>query len=169
MTPGDARFAPDVVNGQSGLVTLHAAGELPAPGPDGSIRIPPALLFHLGHSAPGRDAVAFDSETVPAGLALYGPNLPLPPGLYDISLAYDPETGAAASPGIFRVLTLPDNTPLAEARIEPAARAHTFRQIRLDARPVRFEFHYTSRTPVVLREIRLVPSVLKLVPAAPAP
>ena len=148
---------------------LLAAGDLPAPGPDGSIRIAPALLFHLGHSAPGQDAVAFNAETVPAGLALYGPNLPLPPGLYDISLAYDPEPGAAESPGIFRVLTLPDNAPLAEARLDSAARTRTFPQIRLDARPVRFEFHYTSSRPVVLREIRLVPSVLKLVPAAPAP
>ena len=150
---------------------LLTAGELPAPGPDGAIHIPPALLFHIGHSSPGQPAVAFDPETVPAGLALYGPNLPFPPGVYDITLAYSATTDAAGGPpGIFRVLALPDNRVIAEANLDPAADTIVLPALPLGADPVRFEFHYLPPgTEIVLRDIRLAPATLHLQPAAAAP
>jgi hypothetical protein len=146
---------------------LLTAGDLPAPGPDGSIRIALALLFHSGHSTPGQDAVAFDPETVPARQVLYGPNLPFPPGIYDITLSYSLPGDAVRTypPGIFRVLALPDNTPVAEAPLDPAANTLTFHAVSLGAKPIRFEFHYTAQAPLILRDIRLVPSTVKLVPA----
>ncbi|MGD9780732.1 MAG: hypothetical protein AB7V14_01115 [Kiritimatiellia bacterium] len=146
---------------------LLAAGELPAPGPDGSIRIPPALLFHWGHASPGQDDVAFDPETVPVGQALYGPNLPVPPGVYDIALSYAVPAGTAASPGIFRVLTLPGNELLAEVQLDPAGESLVVPALSLGADPLRLEFHYTAAAAVVLRGIRLSPSTLRLRHAAP--
>ena len=160
-----------IVEAVSGDVSLQhallAAGELPAPGRDGSIRIPPALLFHWGHASPGQDDVAFDPETVPVGLALYGPNLPVPPGIYDVALAYAVHAGTAASPGIFRVLALPGNEILAEVQLDPAADTLVVPALALGADPLRLEFHYTAAAPVVLRGIRLSPATLRLRPAAP--
>jgi hypothetical protein len=159
------------VHAFSGPVFLkHAflvAGDLPAPGPDGSIRIAPALLFHIGRSAPGQDSVAFDPATVPARQVLYGPNLPFPPGVYDISLSYSLPAGGnqAGPPGIFRILTLPSQAVLADAPLDPAVDTITFHAITLGADPIRFEFHYTAQTPLILRAIRLIPSTLRLVPA----
>ena len=158
---------------QTGPVALsHAlltAGDLPAPSPDGAIHIPPALLFHVGHSLPGQPAVAFDPETVPAGLALYGPNLPFPPGVYDITLAYTMAAGAAGGPpGIFRVLALPDNRVIAEADLDPAADALRLSALAIGADPIRFEFHYLPPgAGIVLHDIRLAPATLRLQPAAP--
>lgn len=146
---------------------LLTAGDLPAPGPDGAIRIPPALLYHLGHSSPGVPSVSLDPETVPAGRILYGPNLPVPPGIYDITLDWSPAPGLSESPGFFRVLTEPDRELLAEAHLDPAAASLVLPAIRLDADPIRFEFFYHALDPMILREIRLEPSRLRLRPAAP--
>ncbi len=158
-----------LVSAISGPVALEyailAAGDLPAPGPDGSLHISPALLFHTGHSAPGQSAVAFDPETVPVGLSLYGPNLPIPPGVYDITLSYS----AKGPAGIFRLLTLPCRLPIAGALLDPDAETLVLRAIPLGDDPVRFEFHYAAQVPVVLRDILLVPATLRLQPAATAP
>jgi hypothetical protein len=160
-----------LVNALSGPVVIQrallTAGELPAPGPDGSIHVAPALLFHAGHSTPGQDHVTFDPETVPARQVLYGPQLPFPPGVYDVTLTYALSAGGAQihSPGFFRVLALPDLAPLAEAELDPAAETLVLRAVTLGAEPIRFEFHYTAQAPLVLRDIRLVPATIKLVPA----
>jgi hypothetical protein len=152
----------------SGPVSLEyailAAGELPAPGPDGVIRVPPALLFHTGHSSPGQSAVSFDPETVAAGQVLYGPNLPVPPGVYDITLSYT-ATGPA---GIFRLLTLPGKQPIAGALLDPGTETLVFPAVSLGDDPIRFEFHYSAQSPVVLRDIQLAPATLQLQPAATA-
>ena len=155
------------VSAISGPVSLAyailAAGDLPAPAADGALHVAPALLFHLGHSAPGQDAVAFDPATAPAGQVLYGPNLPFPPGVYDILLSYSAR--GADSPGIFRVLALPGVQPLAEARLAPDQEQCVFRAIPIGDAPIRFEFHFFAQDSVVLRDIRLVPATLQL--AAP--
>lgn len=159
-----------LVSAAAGPVHLQqailTAGDLPAPGPDGSIRIQPALLFHQGHSSPGRSAVEFHPETVPFGRALYGPNLPVPPGVYDVSVAYSCPTGPTVSPGIFRILTLPENRILAETHLDPGSGSLVLPALTFSAAPVRFEFHYTATAPVVLRDIRLTPATLRLQPAA---
>ncbi|NCA82483.1 MAG: hypothetical protein EOM72_07010 [Opitutae bacterium] len=146
---------------------LLTAGDLPAPAPDGSIRILPALLFHSGHSAPGQSAVLFFPETVPAGVALYGPNLPVPPGVYDLLLTYSVLPGETESPGTFRIRTFPGPDLLAEAPLDPATNTLALRGITLDADPIRFEFDYASRIHVSLFDIRLAPSIFQLRPAAP--
>ena len=149
----------------SGPVFLHnvvlAAGDLPAPGGDGVIRISPALLFHVGRSAPGRDAVAFDPATTPVARALYGPNLPFPPGVYDVVLDYSAQ--GAASPGIFRVLA--GERLLAETDLAADRSECRFSALTIGAEPLRFEFHYAGKAPVELRGIRLAPATLKLAPA----
>lgn len=154
-----------LVSAAAGPVALAhailAAGDLPAPGPDGAIHIPPALLFHAGHSVPGQSAVAFDPATVAAGQVLYGPNLPVPPGVYDITLSYSAQGPA----GIFRLLTLPGKQPVAGALLVPGAETQVFPAVPLGADPIRFEFHYTAQAPVVLRDIVLAPATLRLQPA----
>ena len=166
--PSPAGALVNALPGPVGLrQALLAAGELPAPGPDGSIHIAPALLFHAGDSIPGQNLVAFLPETVPAGVVLYGPNLPVPPGVYDILLSYSVSPGTAGSPGTFRVRTLPGPDLLAEAPLDPAANTLALRGLALDADPVRFEFDYAARGRATLFDIRLVPSILQLRPAAP--
>ena len=142
---------------------LVTAGEWPAPDEDGSFRVAPALLFHLGHSAPGQAAVAFDPETVPGGRVLHGPDLPFPPGVYDVALAYS--ASGAESPGIFRVLALPGDQVLAETQLDPGQTECVLSALAVGAAPLRFEFHYAAKAPVVLRGIRLVPATLRLAPA----
>ena len=138
-----------------------AAGDLPAPGADGVVRVPPALLFHVGHAEPGNAAVRFAPETVPAGRALYGPNLPFPPGVYDVVLAY--EADGAVAPGIFRVVA--GEQRLAEAELAPGQAECRFPALAVGADPLRFEFHYAGRSRLALREIRLAPATLMLAPA----
>ena len=160
---------PDPIGGTvsavAGPVVLEravlAAGELPAPGTDGVLRVPPALLFHVGHAEPGNGAVRFAPETVPAGRALYGPNLPFPPGVYDVVLAYESEGPAA--PGIFRVLA--GERPLAETELAPDQSECRFPALAIGAEPLRFEFHFAGRATVVLRDVRLAPATLTLAPA----
>ena len=139
---------------------LLAAGELPAPGADGVLRVPPALLFHVGHSAPGQSAVRFAPETVPAGRALYGPNLPFPPDVYDVVLAY--EAGGGGVPGHFRALA--GEQLLAEADLSPDLTECRLPALPIGPEPLRFEFHYAGRGSVVLRDIRLAPATLTLTP-----
>ena len=142
---------------------LLTAGDLPAPGTDGVIHVPPALLYHVGHSTPGQPAVTFDPDSVPAGLVLYGPNLPFPPGVYDVMLSYSAH--GAVSPGIFRVVALPGGQPLAEAQVDPGRNEITFPALAIGADLVRFEFHYAANESVDLRDIRLAPATLRLAPA----
>ena len=146
---------------------LLTAGDLPAPAADNAIHIPPALLFHTGHATPGQPGIQFLPATVPAGLALYGPNLPLPPGLYNITVAYTIHESAPG--GIFRLLTLPARQPLVEAWLEPGQPAQSFPAILLGADPVCFEFHYTGKTPVTIRDIALTPATLRLIPTGDKP
>ncbi len=140
---------------------LLAAGDLPTPGADGVIRVPPALLFHVGHAEPGNAAVRFAPETVPAGRALYGPDLPFPPGVYDVVLAY--ETAGADLAGHFRVLA--GERLLAEADVASGSSECRLPALAVGAEPLRFEFHYAGRASVALREIRLAPATLTLAPA----
>ncbi len=162
------------VHALSGAVRLeHAlltAGELPAPGADGNIHVPPALLFHQGHSAPGAAPAFFLPETVPAGRALWGPDLPFPPGVYDIAISYSANLPA----GVLRLLTLPDRTVLAEAELAVETNAYHahgqtlgFHAIAIGASPLRFELDYNGRANLMLHDIVLRPATLTLRPAAP--
>ena len=146
---------------------LLTAGDLPAPDVDNAIHIPPALLFHTGHSTPGQPGVQFRPDTVPAGRVLYGPNLPLPPGLYDITISYsfqDPIPG-----DIFRLLTVPARQPLVETLLDSARQEQQFAAVMLGADPICFEFHYTGKTSVTIRDIVLTPATLRLTPAGDKP
>lgn len=142
---------------------LVATGELPTPRPDGSIHIPPALLFHAGRSAPGNDSVFFDPETVPSGVVLYGPNLPIPPGVYDVEI----DCSANRPAGTFRLLTFPARAELAAAEL--AGDAIRFQAISIGPEPLRFEFAYNGQANGQIRAIVLRPATLQLRPAAAAP
>jgi len=165
-----------VISAFSGPVTLNSAlltaGDLPCPDSEGIIHIPPALLFHAGHSTPGNNSVDFLPETVPAGTALYGPNLPLPPGVYDILVDYSANEPA----GTFRVLTLPDRTELAAAALDvsdtlPACTGESiqFRTLTLGTDPIRFELDYNGQANLKLHRITLRPATVQLTPVSATP
>lgn len=149
---------------------LLTAGDLPAPNPDGSIHIPPALLFHSGHSAPGSSAVTFFPETVPAGTALYGPNLPVPPGVYDIEISFSADLPA----GALRLFCLSTKAALASAELHAApqdlAAQNTplrFPAVTLGPEPLRFELDYNGQAHLILFDIVLRPATLLLRPPGP--
>lgn len=148
----------------SGPVSLHAAlltaGELPAPDSHGRIHIPPALMFHTAHATPGQDAIHLTPETVPAGLAWHGPNLPFPPGVYDIRLEYT--TKGPRSPGHFQLTEHPSSHLLATAPLDPAANQLTLPAIVVDAAPLRFELHYNAQAPLTLKTLQLTPATITL-------
>ena len=160
-----------LVSAVSGPVSLEqallVAGDLPSPGPSGEIVFAPALLFHKGKSSPGNPAVSFDPESTAAGIALHGPHLPVPPGFYDVSISCSFPPGAAESPGVFRVLSLPDRRVLAEIHVSPPAETFTLPAIALGPDPLRLEFLYHANAPVVVRSISLRPATLLLRPASP--
>ena len=166
--PSPTGACVDAISGPVALGhALLAAGELPVPGPDGSIRISPALLFHSGHSIPGQDFVFFHPETVPAGTALYGPNLPIPPGVYDIEIS----CAASRPAGTLRLLSLPAKTELASAPLAgttgtPSAEGAfiRFRAIPVGPDPIRFEFDYNGQTDLVIGTLRFSPATLTLAP-----
>lgn len=141
---------------------LLTAGELPEPGPDGTLRVPPALLFHSGHSSPGDNSVAFRPDTVPAGLALQGPNLPFPPGTYDILITYATDLPA----GTLRLLTLPDRAELAAANLRGGGEPILFRAIPVGSAPLRFELDYNGQAHLTLHGIWFRPATLQLRPVA---
>lgn len=162
------------IHALSGPVALQAAlltaGELPAPGPDGTIHLPPALLFHVGHSSPGGSPAYFLPETVPAGIVLHGPDLPLPPGVYDIAILYSADLPA----GTLRLLALPDRTVLAVAELSAdtnALHAHgeilRFPAVPVGAAPLRFELDYNGRAHLMLHDIVFRPATLQLRPVHP--
>ena len=109
--------------------------------------------------------MAFWQNTVAAGLVLYGPNLPFPPGIYDITLTYS-AAGKESHAGTFRICELPLRNVLAEAPLDPAADRIVFPAVTLDEQPVRFELHYGGRMPLILRSIRLNPATVTLRPAS---
>ena len=163
-----------LLNAISGPIALnHAlltAGEFPTPASDGSISISPALCFHAGHSSPGDDSVSFLPETVPAGIVLYGPQLPIPPGLYNIEITYS----ANLPSGTLRLLTLPTLTPLASATLQidadsPHAHGETirFNAISIDSSPLRFELDYNGQANLRLHHIVFRPATLHLRAATP--
>jgi len=165
-----------VISAFSGPVTLNAAlltaGDLPGPDSEGLIHIPPALLFHSGHSSPGDNSVEFLPETVPAGTALYGPNLPLPPGVYDILVDYSANEPA----GTFRMLTLPGRTELASAALDVSDTLPTctgesirFRTVTIGTDPIRFELDYNGQANLKLHRIWLLPATVQLTPLTAAP
>ena len=152
------------VTAVSGPVALRAAlltaGKLPTPDSRGSIHIPPALLFHNGHITPGHDAVLLEPQTVPAGLVWHGPDLPFPPGVYDIHLEYSPKGPHPV--GQFLVMELPSNRVLAAASLDPTTNQLTFSAIAVDAHPLRFEFHYNAQAPLTLKTLQLTPATITL-------
>ena len=162
------------VHALSGPVLLEhallAAGEPPSPGSDGSIRIPPALLFHRGHGSPGAAPVYFLPETVPAGVVWHGPDLPFPPGLYDVEISYSANLPA----GSVRLLSLPGRTELAAAELgvdgdSPHAHGQVlrFRAVSVGADPLRFELDYNGRANLLLHDVAFRPAKLQLRPASP--
>jgi len=85
-------------------VAMLCSGSWPQAWPPGDrVEIPAACLFHGGHS--GGDEVIFRARHDPESAILYGPKLPLPPGLYRMELVFSSGAPAGEPLGRFNVRT----------------------------------------------------------------
>jgi hypothetical protein len=108
-------------------------------------------LFHFGHSSDDvsnamakADGVTFNTKRNPAGMMLYGPDLPFPKGLYTATI-----TGRFAPGDAFVVSTIGDGgRRLALAKLQDAggdAATSTSLTFRSDGlAPLRLEYHYAA-------------------------
>ena len=147
-----------------------AAGRLPEPDPadGGACHIPPALLAHAGRMAPGSPVVRFDADSTPVGrVALFGPDLPFPPGSWDLVLDYvaTPAPPPAPPPATLRLLTWPKGEVLAEAELPADSRTLRIPAITIHPDPIRIELRYTAPRPLALHDIALRPARITLAPA----
>jgi len=72
-----------------------AAGRWDELAPGEEIVLPAFCLFHAGNTASDLAAVEFDPQRDPRAIVLYGPKLPVPPGIYRVRLEYE----SPAAPG----------------------------------------------------------------------
>jgi hypothetical protein len=112
-----------------------------------------ADLFHFGYSKDG--AVSFSSKRNPAGLMLYGPDLPFPAGRYTATI-----TGRFAQGNAFVASTIGDGgtrlaiTPLQAADDNGQASASiSFQHDGL--LPLRFEYHFAGKGEARVESISL--------------
>ena len=134
-------------------VLLHAlltAGDWPAgPGDGAPLFLRAADLFHNGATDPHDGSVLLDPARDPQGRAVWGPNLPLPPGRYRVRLrtAPAPGSGAAAGKAGFLIPATTDGHWLAAVD----ARAGEEEACTFDydaALPLSLEFHYHRTMPL---------------------
>jgi hypothetical protein len=68
-------------------LVILGAGDCPFPAPGQTVRLPAAAFFRAGHSDPDSGAVTIERERVQE-IAFYGPNHPLPDGVYEFELHF---------------------------------------------------------------------------------
>jgi hypothetical protein len=125
--PETRRDVDTVVTLADGAIDLDLAmqvgGTLPAWEPGTEHVFAAAHLFRAGFSTPALSEVVFDPAREPAGQQLYGPNLPLPAGRYELRVDFTSSAPDATPLGTWDILLRPDQ-PIASAPIiagEPLA------------------------------------------------
>lgn len=91
----------------SGAVTLDsfilAAASLPRLESGMTLILPAASFFHAGYTAPDLRGVVFSTDRDPDAVVLYGPKLPLEPGLYKVAVSFESDAPAGTVLGRFNV------------------------------------------------------------------
>jgi len=80
---------------------LLTAGSTVRPGEEGILVLPALWCFHRGSSNPDKRDVRFRGGIDQPGWALWAPQLPLPPGRYEVSLLFDSPAPAGTVLGSF--------------------------------------------------------------------
>ena len=118
--PETRRNADTVLTLTEGAIDLDLAmlvgGTLPSLEPGNELAFAPAHLFRAGYSTPALSEVVFDPAREPAGEQLYGPNLPLPAGRYELRVDFATTAPDTTPLGTWEVLLRPDR-PLASATL----------------------------------------------------
>lgn len=144
----EAPFAPpfgatwSVASGAARIEhALLTAGAPPLPETGKPLRWAAADLFHSGATDVADGSVTLDPARDPQGVALHGPNLPLPPGRWRARLLTAPGTAAGAEIGRF-VATVRGDIPH-YANVPVLAGEPAICEFAYDgALPLRLEFHY---------------------------
>jgi hypothetical protein len=155
--------------GAEGFSLEHAyvaAGEAWLPGADGVRRVPPALMWHGGRMRPGRPEVEFLPEATAAGVALYGPQLPVPAGRWRgvarFKAAPSEEADEPAEDGepvgSLRVVSGRSGAIFAEAPLRMGDTMAETEVCALPSDPIRLEVVYEANAALVVEELGLVPA-----------
>ncbi len=136
-------------------LALLTAGTAPATNTTGAFVFAAADLFHAGATDPRDGSVVLDPRRDPDGAIVYGPHLPVTPGLYDIRLVF--ETPAPAGQEVGQLAAGPLDGPFHVAAAR-AGEACWMRRVVLDNRPLRLEFRYHRTCAVRLRQFELRPA-----------
>ncbi|MBR6021729.1 MAG: hypothetical protein IK066_04855, partial [Kiritimatiellae bacterium] len=154
--------------GPDGFTLEHAfvGGGVPwKPGADGAWNVTPALQWHGGAMRPGRPEVRFTPDRTADGVALYGPQLPVPAGRYQCEVRFDAEPDDEAddpadpgdSVGWVRVASFRDGRVYGSRLLQMGDRKVLFDLEPMPSDPVRIEIAYCANAALTIRAIRLIP------------
>ncbi len=140
---------------ESGAMELDLAqfvsGEWPMLAPGESFDLPAAPFFHAGMTALAENTAVFHPAHDAAGVAFYGPKLPLASGLYEITLAL--ETSAAGK--ILGKLSLEQAASQLAVTEVIAGQPVRLRARLTDNLPVNLIFEYSGAAEVALHRVSL--------------
>jgi len=127
--------------------------------------VTPALMWHGGLMRPGRPEVEFRPAQTWAGVALYGPQLPVPAGRYhaevEFRTAESPDADRPAGPGEpvgeVRVVSARSRKVFAAAPVRMGERIAATPACGLPSDPLRLEVVYAANAVLTVEALRLVP------------
>ena len=143
---------------QSGSVDLDTAllvdGDWQPPASGQTLTLPAAIFFHSGYSDSATGSAVFRTTTEAPGMVLYGPKLPLEPGLYEIAVDYASPAAAGTKLG---AINLEEDDHTGRGREMPVVAGQPARgQVRLTAgTPFKFVFLYSGNGDVTFRAVTL--------------
>jgi hypothetical protein len=146
--------------GEEGFTLEHAyvgAGEPWRAGEDGIWRATPARMWHGGRMRPGRPEAVFSPEWTRAGLALYGPQLPVPAGRYRAEAVFEAEGEGREAAGELRVTAVRGGRVFGRAALRAGETGAATEAFEVPSDPIRFEVRYAGQGRLAVRELRLVP------------
>ena len=106
---------------------------------------------------PGRPEAVFLPEWTRPGMALYGPQLPVPAGRYRAETVFDAAGEAGETVGELRVASARDGTVFGRVALRAGETAAATEAFAVPSEPLRFETLYEGKGELVVRELRLVP------------
>jgi hypothetical protein len=145
---------------EEGFVVEHAyvgAGVPWLAGEDGSWSVTPARMWHGGRMRPGKPEAVFEPDWTKAGLALYGPQLPVPAGRYRAEIGFEAEGAGGALAGELRVTSVRGGQPFGKVALRAGETRAATKAFEVPSDPIRFEVRYAGRGRLAVRELRLVP------------
>ena len=116
------------------------------------MHLPAACFFRPGYSDVETGRVIFETARNPDGCIFYGYMLPLPPGEYIVTLAFDSPAGEGEQLGEWEAEGQAVTGETVDVRAGHPAAARFTQAADL---PVRFNFHYTRRADITIHAVEL--------------